>query len=91
MKQEIHAKITISTGEEIVFLEGKMLHYWRAIWDSRGNNEEFVRILIDQLLLKDGKQITREEFDNFYMSDSILIWEVLARMVTPLSDLMKNK
>lgn len=72
--------VTLSDGRVATVIKGKGKHAKKAMMKSEGKGEEYLSILIAELVLVDGQKLVPEDFDEMDMSDYMAIQATFAEV-----------
>ncbi len=71
-------KVTLSNGSVAEIIKGKGRHAKKAMMKSEGKGEEYLAILMAELVLVDGKKLVPEDFEEMDMKDYMAIQTAFA-------------
>lgn len=86
VREEVFTTIDLPVSGKCDILEGKGLHYFNAMANSKGDNSQLIKFLMLELVLVDGKKVTEEQLSNMHMRDVMYISEVINTMVSSLPE-----
>lgn len=81
MKEEVFTIVNLPLGGKATILEGKGTHYFSATVKANGNSDLFVKFLIMELVLINGKKLTEEQLNELHMRDIHYLTNVISTML----------
>lgn len=82
MEDEIFTTVKLPMGGEAVIFEGKGIHYFSALKQTKGDSNLIMKYLILEIVKVNGKKLTEEELDNLNLRGVMYLMTVINTMLS---------